>query len=293
MVLNIFLLFWAAAAFGIAYVFIKLGEESIAPITVMAGRATIGFICLLIVSLILKKDLAGHIKDTWRFLVFGILNVVLLYLGLSFGEEETAAGIASVMGASVPFITFILVVFILREESFSLSGIAGLIVGITGLVLVSGIEHIVGADSTFKGVVILLSGFVSFSVGGILVQKIGKGVDPVITVTYVLCLAGIILWVLAFIFEQPLTTPITAENIMVELGIGVISTASALSAYFFLIKRSGPFFASISLYMVPVFGVVFSFIILGETLTRSQVLGIVIVLAGVFLLNLEKFKKAS
>ena len=290
---NVFLLLWAAAAFGIAYVFIKLGEKSISPITEMAGRATIGFICLLIVSLVLKKDLAGHIKDMWRFLVFGILNAVILYLGLAFGEEYTAAGVSSVMVSSVPLLTFVITVFVLREESFSISGIAGLMVGIIGLLLVVGVENVIRGDSTLKGVIILLGGFVSFAIGGVLVPKIGKGIDPIITTTYLLGLAAIILWALSFIFERPLMTPVTSENILVELGLGVISTASALLAYFFLIKHSGPFFASIGLYMVPVFGVVFSFLILKENLTVFQVLGIVIVLVGVYLINKEKFKIAS
>jgi len=103
--------------------------------------------------------------------------------------------------------------------------------------------------------------------------------------------AAIILLALAFIFERPLTTPITAENIMVELGIGIISTAFAVLGYYFLIQRAGPFFASISLYLVPVFGVVFSFLILGEHLTNLQILGIAVVLFGVYLINRVNLKK--
>jgi len=291
MVLNVAMLFSVAASFGIAYVFIKLGEKSIAPITEMAGRATIGFICLLIVSLILRKDLAGHIKDLWRFLVFGILSAVFLYLGLAFGEEYTAAGVSSVMVSSVPLLTFVIMIFILREQSFNISGLVGLIVGIIGLLLVVGIDNVLEGGSTLIGVLILLAGFISFTINGVLVPKIGKGIDPIITTTYLLGLAAIILWLLAFIFERPLTTPITAENILVELGIGVISTAFAVCGYYFLIKRSGPFFASISLYLVPVFGVVFSFLILGERLTALQIVGIAVVLLGVYLINRVKMKK--
>ena len=291
--LNVLLLFWVAAAFGIAYVFIKLEETSFGPITEAAGRAIIAFVCLLIVSLILRKDLAGHVRDIWRFLVFGILSAVIVYLGLAFGEKYTAAGISSVMVSSVPLLTFVITVFILREQTFSISGMAGLIVGIFGLILVVGLENILDASSTLKGVVILLTGFFSFALNGILVPKIGKGIDPIITTTYLLGLAAIILWVLAFILEHPLNTPLTSDNILFELGLGVISTASAVLGYYYLIKRAGPLFASISFYMVPVFGVVFSFLILREQITASQVLGILIVLIGVFLINRETFKKTG
>jgi len=288
--LNLVLLVTVAAGFGIAYVFIKLGEQSIAPITEMAGRASVAFICLLIVSLILRKDLLAHIKDLWRFLVFGILSAVLLYLGLAFGEEYTAAGVSSVMVSSVPLLTFIIMVFILREKSFSITGMVGLIIGIIGLILVVGIHNVMHGGSTLIGVLILLSGFVSFTINGVLVPKIGKGIDPIITTTYLLGWAAIILLVLAFLFESPLTTPITSDNILIELGLGIISTAFAVLGYYVLIKRADPFFASISLYLVPVFGVVLSFFILGERVDRLQIVGIAVVLLGVYLINRANFK---
>lgn len=293
MVVNIIILSLVAAGFGIAYVFIKLGEASIGPITEAAGRATIAFICLFIVSLFLRKDLAGHIKDLWRFLIFGILGAALVYLGLAFGEKYAAAGVSSVMVSSVPLLTFVITVFILRESSFSISGAAGLIVGIIGLVLVVGIDNILGGGSTLKGVIILLGGFLSFTINGLLVPKIGKGIDPVITTTYLLGLAGIVLWIFAFILENPLATPLSSVNIVVELGLGVISTAGAVLGYYVLIKRAGPFFASINFYLVPVFGVVFSFLILDEVISVTQVLGIIIVLFGVYLINRVKLKKTN
>ena len=293
MVLNYVLLITVAAGFGIAYVFIKLGEQSIAPITEMAGRASIAFIALLIFSLILRKDLLAYIKDLWRFLVFGLLSAVILYLGLSFGEEYTAAGVSSVMVSSVPLITFIILVFILREKKFTFTGLAGLIVGFVGLILVAGIDNVLKGDSRIVGILILLGGFLSFAINGVLVPRIGKGIDAVITTTYLMGLAAIILLVMSFIFESPLKTPITEDNILIELGLGIISTAFAVLGYYFLIKRAGPFFASISLYLVPVFGVVFSFLILGESMDSLQILGIAVVLSGVYLINRVKFKHTA
>jgi len=75
--------------------------------------------------------------------------------------------------------------------------------------------------------------------------------------------------------------------------MGLISTAAAYTIYFLLIKRAGPFFASITFYFVPVFGVIGSFLILGEWMNFLQIIGIVVVLFGVYLINREKMKKAG
>jgi len=293
MVLNVFLLFWVAIAIGFSYVFIKMGEESLAPITEMAFRALIGFIGLLVLSLVLRKDLIGHLKDFWRFLVFAILGIVILWLTLAFGEEYVAAGISSVTITTMPLMTFVIMVFILRKQKFSSFGMAGLIIGIFGIVLVVGINNILHGGTTIFGVLIILGGVVFFSINGILVPIIGKGIDTVITTTYFVGIASVILWILTFIFEQPLSSTITEKGIIAELYMGLISTASAFIAYYLLIKRAGPFFASISFYFVPISGVIGSFLILGERLNGLQLVGIVVVLFGVYLINREKFKKTG
>lgn len=293
MALNIFLLFWIAIAIGFSYVFIKMGEESLAPITEMAFRALIGFIGLLVLSLVLRKDLIGHLKDFWRFLVFAILSIVILWLTLAFGEEYVAAGVSSVTITTMPLMTFIIMVFILRKQNFSSLGMAGLIIAILGIVLVVGINNIIHGGTTIIGVLIILGGIVFFTINGILVPIIGKGIDTIVTTTYFVGIASVILWIIAFIFEQPLNSTITDKGIIAELYMGLISTASAFIAYYLLIKRAGPFFASISFYFVPIFGVIGSFLILGERMNWLQIVGIAIVLFGVYLINREKFKKTG
>jgi len=76
-----------------------------------------------------------------------------------------------------------------------------------------------------------------------------------------------------------------------ELALGVICTASGYFGYYYIIHRAGVFFSSITFYFIPVFGVVAGMLILGEKVTVSQVIGIIVVFSGVYLINREKFKK--
>ena len=291
MLLNFALILYIAAVWAFTFIFLKMEEADVPPITIMAGRAIIAFFCLLAVALITKKDLIGHFKYIGRFFVFAILGIVVLWLGLGFGQEYVSAGIGSVMVTTVPLLTFIILVFLLREEKFHITGLIGLLVGAVGIALVIGIQNILEGGATLKGVLLIGGGFVFFAINGVIVGKWAKGIDPVITSTYYLLLAGIILTVLAFIFENPTQVPWTVDNYLEELAIGVICTASGYFGYYYLIHKAGAFFSSLIFYFIPVFGMLASFLLLNEKVTLPQVIGVAAIIVGVYLVNREKFKK--
>ncbi len=293
MLANFILVLYIAAVWAFTFIFLKMEEADVPPIIIMAGRSIIAFVCLLAVALITKKDLLGHLKYILRFLVFAVLGVVTLWLGLAFGQEYVSAGIGSVMVTTVPLLTFIIIVFILREEPFHVTGLIGLLIGVVGIALVIGIQNILSGGATLKGVLLIGGGFVFFAINGVIVGKWAKGIDPVITTTYYLLLAGIILTVLSFIFEKPTQVPWTVDNYLEELAIGVICTATGYFGYYYLIHKAGAFFSSLIFYFIPVFGMLAGYLLLNEKVTLSQIIGIAIILTGVYLVNRDKFKRGS
>ena len=293
MLTNVIIVLYIAAVWAFTFIFLKMEEADVPPITIMAGRAIIAFVCLLIVALITKKDLIGHFKYIGRFFVFAILGIVVLWLGLAFGQEYISAGIGSVMVTITPLLTFIILVFMLGEERFHITGLIGLLVGVAGIVLVIGVENIIHGGATLTEVLLIGGGFVFFAINGVIVGKWAKGIDPAITSTYYLLLAGIILTVFAFIFESPTRVPWTVDNYFEELAIGVICTASGYFGYYYLIHKVGAFFSSLIFYFIPVFGILAGFLLLKEHVAISQIIGVVTIIIGVYLINRTRFKKGS
>ena len=74
MVKNLLALLYVALSWGTAFALIKYAEETISPLTVQAGRCTIGFIALLILAIVLKRDIKGHAKYWFAWLVFAVLG---------------------------------------------------------------------------------------------------------------------------------------------------------------------------------------------------------------------------
>lgn len=291
MIINFAVLVVVAALWAFTFIFVKVEEENIGPITIMAGRAVIAFLELFIIALITRQDLRGHLKHWWKFVVFAILGVTVLWVFLAQGQEHISAGLASVMPTMMLLMTFIILVLILREEPFSYTGLLGLILGIIGIILVVGLHKVMGGGSTMKGVLYIASGFAFFAINGILVGKWAKDIHPLVTTSYFLLFGSIILCSLAFIFENPTTMPWTADNYLEELVLGLICTGAGYYGYYYLIHRAGAYFASFIFYLLPIFGVMAGILLLDNKFSMMQLAGIPIVLFGVYLINREKFKE--
>jgi len=291
MLKNSILLLYIALVWASAILFVKIEESTIPPITIMAGRALIAFLTLFVVALITQKKMLSVMSYLPKFLFLAVLGIVLTWVGLAFGQEYLTVGLASVLVTVTPLVTFVILVFILRMESFSLIGLGGLLMGIVGLILVIGLQNILAGGSTLLGVFYIGGAFVLLAINGILIMKWLRSIDPIITTMYLLLFGGVILAVLAFIFESPVQVPWTKDTIAAELALSIICTASGYFGYFYMIRNAGAYFSSFIFYFLPIFGNLEGHFFRGEVINISQIIGIVIVILGIYLINRQKFKK--
>ena len=293
MLANAAALLFVSFAWGTAFVFIKYAEETVSPLTVQSVRATIGFFALLLLTLLLKKDIRGHARHWFAFLVFAILGVAYLWIVVGLGQVYISAGLTSVLVTVAPMVTFIITVFFLKSEPFSIRGVAGLVIGIIGLVLVVGINNILAGGSTLKGALLIVSGFAVFGINGVIAPRLARGTDTFVSTTYYVGMAVVIMWVFAFVFEKPLESSFSENFILAEIYMGLVCFAAAFVVYYWLLNRAGAFFSSLTFYLVPVMGVLGSYVFLGEKVSLIQIVGILIVFLGVYLINNKKIKKGQ
>jgi len=273
----------------VGYLFVKVGEKSIPPVTEMVGRSLVAVVALVILCLILRKDLLGPIRKYKAFMLFSVLGITIPWLGIAISEEYISSGLAAAMASSMPLFTFLITALVIKTERFTIYGVAGLTVALIGLVLVIGLDRIFGHDSSLLGVLIILGAFLSYATNGILVPIYAKDVDPFVTTTYAIGFGAVILIILAFILEKPTMTALNTEVVLSLIGLGVVSTALGFSGYYLLIKRAGPFFTSLLGYLAPVFGIIAGVVFLHEKIDGLQIAGIIFVLLGLFLINKPKF----
>ncbi|MEM7009320.1 MAG: DMT family transporter [Thermodesulfobacteriota bacterium] len=292
MLVNILILIYLAAAWGGAFSLLKYNLRTIGPVTEMAARAIVAFVALLILCLILKKDLRSGIKNWPGYLVFALLGIVQLWLADAYGLKYISSGLASVMVSVAPLTTFVITAVVLRDDKITLSNVTGLLLGLVGLVLVIGVDNIVSGGAELLGVALVVGGFMLFALNGVLAPRLVKRADPIIATTYYIGMSTVILIVLAFIIEAPLQMKWGLDNIAVEIIVGLIPTAGGFVGFYYMIKHAGPLFASTTFYLMPIFGMLFAVVYMGEKTNMLQMVGIGVVILGLYLINRNKMKES-
>lgn len=286
MLLKFGLLFAISLAWAAGYLFIG-DARHVAPITatavmtivgaiVIAGSVRFGF------GQALLPDLR---KRPWVPAVMAVSAIAVPNLSVVAAEHTVPADVAAILGTTVPIATILLTTFVTRQSAFSTVRMLGIVVALSGLVIfVGGWAELTDDPADLDGMLIMMAGGLVFAVNGILAAHQTRDLNPYVLAAWTIIFGAVALSLAALILEQPFSVdlgsavwPLVAEG---SLGMGV-----AYLGYYLLVARAGAAFASLYAFLVPVFGVVGSAIVLNEQLTTQHVTGLFVVLAGLALLT--------
>ncbi|WP_296068589.1 EamA family transporter [uncultured Agrobacterium sp.] len=276
---------WAAS-----YTFIKIGVETIPPITFIASRTLIAGLLLLAVirlrGLRLPTDVA-----TWRlFFIQACINSVLPFTLIAWAEQSIDAGLAVILNATTPIFTFLLTALVIRHEAVSGRKLFGTIAGMTGVCLIIGMEALDGAGDALWSQLAVLTAAFSYACAAIF-SKNFKGLDPIMPAAGSLICGAVLLFPVSLIVDRPWTLYPSAASLTVLVCLSVFSTALAFMIYFRLMQTLGSVGTTSQAYLrVPV-GVAIGMVFLGEVPTSAMWVGLVCVIAGVLAMTLPSRRR--
>lgn len=212
-----------------------------------------------------------------RFLVLGALWAAPFVL-IAIAELRLTASLASVLNATTPMFAALLAVGALGERLTPRKAV-GLLVGVAGVVIVVG-----GSPLTLSGPVLLSAGAsllaaVLYAVGGIYTARAFRGVTGLTMAAGQQLAGGALL--LPLLAVAPPGGPLTAKVALAVIGLVVASTALGFVLFFRLLSEVGPTSALTTTYLVPVFGILWGALFLGEPLGWSLLAGLAVVLASI------------
>ncbi|MBP2567149.1 DMT family transporter [Agrobacterium tumefaciens] len=276
---------WAAS-----YTFIKIGVETIPPITFIALRTLIAGLLLYVVirlrGLRLPTDFA-----TWRlFFIQACINSVLPFTLIAWAEQSIDAGLAVILNATTPIFTFLLTALVIRHEPVSGRKLFGTIAGMTGVCLIIGVEALSGAGEAIWSQLAVLTAAFSYACAAIF-SKNFKGLDPIMPAAGSLICGAVLLLPVSLIVDQPWTLSPSAASLTALVCLSVFSTALAFMIYFRLMQTLGSVGTTSQAYLrVPV-GVAIGMAFLGEMPTPAMWVGLVCVIAGVLAMTLPSRRR--
>jgi drug/metabolite transporter (DMT)-like permease len=266
-----------AALWGASYLFIKVAlEDGLHPVFIVFARLALG--ALVLVPLALRARMLTQVRGLVGPLVFlAVVQVVLPFLLITFGEQHIASGLTGILVSSAPIFTALIAARFDDDERPHGVATAGVVMGIVGVVLLFGVDLSGDAQALAGGLMVLLAS-VGYAVGSLYLKHRLRGAAPV-GVAASTMVAGTVVLLPFALFTLPAHAPeLQTIGSLVALGAG--GTGIAFAIYFTLIAEIGPGRASLVAYIAPGFAVFYGVALLSESLTLGAILGLILILAG-------------
>lgn len=284
------LLLALSTLWGASYTFIKIGVETIPPITLIALRTLIAGTVLL--AIIRWRGLKlPHDRGTWaRFLFQACLNSAIPFTLIAWAEQSTDAGLAAILNSTTPIFAFLITALITRHEPVTARKLFGVGAGLVGICLVIGVQALSGLGEGLMAQLAIVLATVCYA-GAAIFGRNFKGLDPIMPAAGSLVCGAALLIPASLIVDEPWTLAPSLASILALVALSVFSTALAFVIYFRLMQTLGSVGATSQAYLrVPV-GVAIGVVFLGESLNSSAWVGLVCVVAGVAAMTLPARRK--
>jgi drug/metabolite transporter (DMT)-like permease len=275
------LLFAASSViWGVPYLFIKVAVDADVPPAFVAWSRVALAAALLLPLALRRGALRGLDRRKGPIAAYAACEIAVPFTLIAVGEQYVSSALTAILIASMPLLVALLSVRFAPEDSPAGLRLAGLFIGIAGVVALLGID-VAGRAEELLGAALVLVATLGYASATIIVKRGLADLDPLGPVAAGLGLATIALLPAAIAAPPNDAPPLDALGSIVVLG--VVCTALGLLVFFALIAEAGPSRASVITYVNPLVAVILGVLVLDERLGATSLAGLLLILAGSWL----------
>lgn len=282
---NVLLLLLLASSLAIGYVLVRMLEGQFPSLVIAGGRALIAAAVVLPLCIVLRRPIGPVLRKSGIIAVIAMIGVGLLWGTVAIGERQVDPDLTTLMVSIVPIATLIIIALPPLRRRIWWPAWLGAGLATAGLTIAIGPAQIIDEPSALASVLLITAGFVGFAVGNVLAEVRTGGLSGMAVGGMVMLYASIMLWILAFLLESPLAARPTGMAWVYLVLLGIIGSAVPVAVQFSLVQRAGAAFTSLYGYLLPVFGALFAWALLGTDPSRMLWVGAPVTLAGICVLR--------
>ena len=263
---------------GFNFVVMKTANQYFSPEIFVTYRFSLGAAVLLLFVYLRKLPLPP--KKFWGWIILtGFFQIALGASIVQYCFKFLDAGLVSVLNYTMPVWVTILAYFFLKEP-LTKKKIFGIAISVFGVAVLMNIN----LTGRFTAILLALSAAVAWAVGNVIMKAKLSKCEPISMTTWQMAVGAVMLAIYSATFESHLVlwTPLSVACLLYN---AVIASAFAFFLWVYILEHMQASKASISVLGVPVVGVLGGVICLGEPLTFSILVGMCMVLAGIFIVQ--------
>jgi drug/metabolite transporter (DMT)-like permease len=274
-------LIWSSAFFNI-----KIATEAFGPVTIAFLRVFFGSIPVLFLCFYKKIKIEAFSKDWHLFAMIGFINLVAPFFLIAYGVKSVQSNLAAILMSTTPLSSTVLGHFFTKNEKFNFIKTFGILIGFSGIVYLFSDNFLIN-DNNFISAILILLGSTCYVIGGVLTLKLSKKKNENVTGS-ILTWAVIILLPLMIFIEKPWNSTPTTTSMISVIYLGLVATGLAWLLRFRILKNNGLIFQSQVSYLIPIFGIILSYIFLKEIITPKITVSLIAVLVGLYFVKKSK-----
>jgi drug/metabolite transporter (DMT)-like permease len=277
------LLLALSALWGASYLFIKVAVEDMDPAAIVGFRLVLAAAVLLGVLCARNghRSALDQMRATGRHgIALGLINTVIPYWLIAWGETHIDSGIAAIANSTVPIFVTLIAIRVRPSERATGQRLLGILVGLVGVGILAGVDP-EGGWWGVLGTLAIVGSSLAYATANLYAQTrfTGSSPDAIAAVTVAV---GAVVMLPVGLTQLPGHAP-GWKTIGSIVALGVLGTAFAYLVHYRIVSRYGSTRASLVTYLLPVFALFYGAVLLNEPLRWQALGGLALILAGVAL----------
>ena len=214
----------------------------------------------------------------------GLLNNVIPFGLIVWGQTHITGSVASILNATTPIFTILVAHLFTLDERLEFNKLLGVVVGFIGVYVMMQPTLEEGLSWKSYGQIAVLGAAISYAFAGVWGKRL-KQTSPLINACGMLTCSSVVTLPIIFIVETPLSVTFQIDSVASIIAVALLSTALAYMLYFKILVSAGATNLLLVTFLIPISAMLLGISVLGETVERIVLYGMIIIFAGLLLID--------
>ena len=270
---------------GGSFFFVGFAVQDVPPLTLVFLRVFLAAIALALATLAMRQYLPRSLHAWYLFAGMALLNNVIPFTLIAFGQREVASALASILNATTPLWTVVIAHAFTGDEKLTTNRLVGVLFGLIGVAVLVGPEAAIQNTTSLVAMMLIIGATISYGFAGLWGRQL-RGTSPLVSATGQLICSSAILLPLAAIVDQPWLLPRPdTTTIYAIAALALLSTALAYIVFFHVLAVSGPTNVMLVTLLIPISATFLGITLLAETLTYGHIAGALIIAGSLLIFD--------
>ncbi len=277
---------------GGSFLCVGIAVQELPVLTIIALRVSLAALVLWGIALFSGHQLPRGRKTWQAFLALGLLNNVIPFGLIVFGQQTIGAGLAAILNATTPLWTVLIAALFLADERFSKQKLFGVLLGLVGVIVMVGPDSLAGISRNLGAQLAVLGATLSYAFASVFGRRFAAAkISPLHTALGQVTASSFILVPLALMIDTPWASALPSQaTIFAILGLAVLSTAGGYLLFFNILERAGATNVSLVTLLIPPSAIAMGILFLEEKLQGIHFISLALIISGLLSLQGRLFR---